>query len=83
VYTAANAAEAAVVRGLLESEGIPVFEQHEALGNVIAVSVGKLAEVRLLVPSPLADKARALLEADVELPVTMEAEAEETASNEQ
>ncbi len=61
VYRAANEMEAQVVRGRLESEGIPVLLRREAIGPVFGFSVGALAEVRVLVPALLAERAREIL----------------------
>ncbi|MCS7221218.1 MAG: DUF2007 domain-containing protein [Anaerolineae bacterium] len=61
VYRAANEMEAQVVKGRLESEGIPTFLRREAIGPVFGFSVGALAEVQVLVPAPLAERARELL----------------------
>lgn len=61
VYRAANELEAQVIKGLLESNDIPVLLQGESLRTALAVTVGPLAEVRVLVPTPLADRAQELL----------------------
>jgi hypothetical protein len=61
VYRAANEMEAQVIKGRLESEGIPVLLGREAIGPVFGFAVGALAEVRVLVPAPLAERAREIL----------------------
>jgi hypothetical protein len=61
VYVAAHEMEAQVVKGYLESNGIPVVLLSEAIGPTLAVAVGPLAEVRVMVPAPLAERARELL----------------------
>lgn len=61
IYRALNEMEAQVIKGLLESNGIPVLLQHEAISTVMGMAFGPLAEVAVLVPEPLADKAVALL----------------------
>ena len=66
VYRAANEMEAQVIKSFLESNGIPVMLQHEAISNVIGFSAGPLAEVGVLVPEPLAEKAIELLESSEE-----------------
>ena len=66
VYRAANDLEAQVVKGFLESNGIPVALRGEALGTTLAVSVGHLAEVSVLVPEALAPRALELLESQVQ-----------------
>lgn len=72
VYRAANELEAEVVRGLLETHDIPVLLRHESLGPTLAVTVGMLAEVRVMVPEPLAPKAVELLEAQAAEAATAE-----------
>ncbi len=64
VYRALNEMEAQVIKGLLESNDIPVMLQHEAISTVMGMAAGPLAEVKVLVPEPLAEKAIALLEED-------------------
>ncbi len=66
IYRAANEMEAQVIKSFLESSGIPVMLQHEAISSVIGFSTGPLAEVAVFVPEPLADKAIELLESDEE-----------------
>ncbi|HEY66557.1 MAG TPA: DUF2007 domain-containing protein, partial [Caldilineae bacterium] len=58
--------EAQVIKGRLEAEGIPVMLQREAAGTVFSFSVGVLAEVRVLVPAPLAERARRILSEETE-----------------
>lgn len=61
VWRAANQMEAQVVKGRLESEGIPAIIQGEALGAIYGLTSGSLAETLVLVPAPLADRAEQLL----------------------
>ncbi|GEM_PF-535120 len=61
VWRAANWLEAQIVKGRLESEGIPVLLRGEALGPLYGLTTGGLAEVDLLVPGPLAERAQDLL----------------------
>lgn len=61
-----NVTEAQVVRGLLESNDIPATVQAESIATVLGVVIGPLAEARVLVPAPLAEKAHLLLEAGAE-----------------
>lgn len=61
VWRAANWLEAQVLKGRLESEGIPVLLRGEALGPLYGLTTGGLAEVDLLVPGPLAERAREIL----------------------
>lgn len=62
VYSAANDLEAQLIKTYLESNDIPVWLQGEAVGKVYGMVVGALAEVRVYVPEPLAQKAIELLE---------------------
>ena len=62
VYEAASELEAEVIKTYLESNGIPVMLQGEALSKVYGLTVGKMAQVRVFVPAPLAPKALELLE---------------------
>lgn len=62
VYVAANQLEAEVVKSFLQSFDIPVILRNEAMGTVLGVVVGPLAEVKVLVPQPLAGRAQQLLE---------------------
>ncbi len=61
VYLAANELEGEVIRGRLESEGIPAVLKGEALGRVYGMTVGPLAQVEVLVPAPLVQRALDLL----------------------
>lgn len=67
IYRAVNEMEAQVIKSFLESNGIPVMLQHEAISSVIGFSAGPLAEVGVFVPEPLAEQAIALLESDEEM----------------
>lgn len=61
VWEAANSMEAHVVKGRLESEGIPTLIRGEALATIYGLTAGNLAAVKVLVPAPLADKAITIL----------------------
>lgn len=67
VWEAANMMEAAVVKGRLESAGIPAIVRGEALGAIYGLTTGALAAVDVLAPSALAEKALEILHSDVEL----------------
>lgn len=56
-------AEAEVLRGLLEAQGVPAFLSQEAVGSVVAVDVGAFGQVDVLVPAERAEEARTVLEA--------------------
>ena len=62
VYSAMNDMEAQVIKSYLESNDIPVLLQGEAAGKVFGMMVGAMAEVRVYVPEPLAQRAMELLE---------------------
>ncbi len=64
VWRATNQMEAQVVKGRLESEGIPAIIRGEALGAIYGLTVGTLAETSVLVPAALVDKAEAILYGD-------------------
>ena len=65
VWEAANRMEAEIVRGRLESEGIPAIIRGEALGTIYGLTTGSLAASDVLVPAPLADKATEILNTEV------------------
>lgn len=64
VWVAANQMEAQIVKGRLESEGIPAIIRGEALGAIYGLTTGTLAESAVLVPAALAEKAEAILQSD-------------------
>ncbi|MEZ4621750.1 MAG: DUF2007 domain-containing protein [Caldilineaceae bacterium] len=76
VWRATNEMEAQVIKGRLESEGIPAIIRGEALGAIYGLTSGSLAEMAVLVPAPLAERAEALLFAE-EAVETVEESAEE------
>lgn len=61
VYRAYGELEAEVIKGLLESAGIPVFLKYESAGRVYGITVDGLGEVQVVVPGERADEARALI----------------------
>ncbi|HQY91526.1 DUF2007 domain-containing protein [Caldilinea sp.] len=67
VWEAANLMEAQVVKGRLESEGIPALIRGEALATIYGLTAGNLAAAKVLVPAPLADKAIAILSDEEEV----------------
>ena len=83
VWEAANLMEAQIVKGRLESAGIPAIVRGETAGAIFGLTTGGLAAVEVLVPGPLADKAIQLLNEDVtgddepELEETTDGEAED------
>jgi hypothetical protein len=63
VYRTAGLLQAEVIKGRLESAGIPVLLDYESAGRAIGITVDGLGEVRVLVPDEHADDARELLAA--------------------
>lgn len=63
VYVAAGQAEAALIKSLLEAEGIPVMVSQEGAGTVFGFTVGLMGRAEILVPATRAKEARGLLEA--------------------
>jgi diamine N-acetyltransferase len=61
VAVANGVTAAAIIRGHLESEGIPTRMQHEPAGVAIGLIFGKLGEAKVLVPEPLAERALEIL----------------------
>jgi hypothetical protein len=67
VYTALNHLEADVVRGLLESEGIPATLQYESMGLVVGLNIDGMGETRVYVPEPLECQARQIITEQIEI----------------
>ncbi len=61
VHRAAGILQAEVIKGQLETAGIPVILDYESLGRVYGITVDGLGEVRVLVPDDRAEDARQLL----------------------
>lgn len=61
VYKAKSHMEAQVIKGLLESYGIPCFLKANAAPSVHIFTVDGLGEVKVMVLPELAAKARALI----------------------
>lgn len=64
VWVAANQMEAQIIKGRLESEGIPALIRGEALGAIYGLTTGSLAECAVLVPAAIAEKAETILGSD-------------------
>ena len=58
--------EAHIIKGRLESEGIPVLLKYESAGLVYGVTVDGLGEVKIMAPKHLAEEAREILEISLE-----------------
>ncbi len=61
VYVAQGMAQASIVSGRLETEGIPIKLKYEAAGRIYAVTVDGLGEVKIQVPASLLEEARRVL----------------------
>jgi hypothetical protein len=53
--------EAQIIKGRLESEGIPVLLSYESAGLVYGLTIDRLGEVKIMVPQRLAEEAREIL----------------------
>ncbi len=53
--------EAQIIKGRLESDGIPVLLGYESAGLVYGITVDGLGEVKVMVPKHLAKEAREIL----------------------
>ncbi len=62
VYKAAGELEAQVIKGLLESYGIPCFFKSHAAPSVHMFAVDGLGEVKIMVQESLVEKAKKLIE---------------------
>ncbi len=54
--------EAQIIKGRLESEGIPVLLSYESAGLVYGLTIDGLGEVKIMVPKHLAEEAKEILE---------------------
>jgi hypothetical protein len=64
VYKAPNEMEAQVIKGLLESFGIPSLFKSNAAPSVHMFTMDGMAEVKIMVPEHLAARARELIVSD-------------------
>jgi len=64
VYKVASEMEAQVIKGLLESYGIPCFLKSHAAPSVHIFTVDGMGEVRVMVLDSMADRARELITSD-------------------
>ena len=62
VYRAAGEMEAQVIRGLMESNGIPCLLKSNAAFSVHMFAVDGMGEVRVMVWDSMAEKAKRLIE---------------------
>ena len=64
VYKANGELEAQVIKGLLESNGISCFLKSHAAPSVHVFTVDGLGEVKVMVLSSMAEKAKKLIEGE-------------------
>jgi hypothetical protein len=55
-------AVAQIIKGHLESEGIPVLLQYESAGLIYGITTDGIGEVRVLVPAAFLEEARKIVE---------------------
>ena len=65
VYRAAGEAEALVIKGLLESNGIPCLLKSNAAPSIHAFAIDGMVEVNIMVRESMAERAKALIEGDI------------------
>ena len=53
--------EAQIIKGRLESEGIPVLLSYESAGLIYGITVDGLGEVKIMVPRDLVEEAKEIL----------------------
>ena len=53
--------EAQIIKGRLESEGIPVLLSYESAGLVYGITIDGLGEVKIMVPQRMAEEAKEIL----------------------
>lgn len=64
VYTAQGMLRASVIRGALESAGIPVVLKYESVGQTLGLTVDGLGRVEVQVPEEWEQEAHDLLHAE-------------------
>ncbi len=64
VYTAQGLLQAEVIKGKLESAGVPVLLAYESVGPIYGLTVDGLGQVRVQVPARYAEDAQAVLADD-------------------
>jgi len=62
VYQARGEMEAQVIKGLLESYGVPCFLKSTAAPSVHTFTVNGMGEVKVMVRASMAEKAKRLIE---------------------
>ncbi|MBC8527559.1 MAG: DUF2007 domain-containing protein [Candidatus Cloacimonetes bacterium] len=61
IFYAQGQIEAFIIKGKLESNGIPVVLKQEAIGKIYGLTLDGLGEVKVLVPESYRDKAIKIL----------------------
>lgn len=61
IATASGMAQAKIIAGRIESEGIPTKLSYEAAGAIYAITIDGLGEVKILVPASDWERAKELL----------------------
>ncbi len=61
VYLASGQPEAEIIKGRLETEGIPAVLRYESAGIVYGLTINGLGQVEVRVPSSLAKDAKEIL----------------------
>jgi hypothetical protein len=56
-----NYLQAQIVKGRLESEGVPVLLRYEGAGLIYGITVDGLGEARVMVPENLVEQAETIL----------------------
>ncbi len=61
VYVAAGLLQAEIIKGKLESNGIPTLLKYESMGPVLGITTDGLGSVQVMVPAEKAEHAYSLL----------------------
>jgi len=61
-FRAQGQTEGYIIKGKLESNGIPVRLKQEAIGKIYGLTLNGLGEVKVMVPETYEDKAEKILE---------------------
>ena len=62
IFYAQGQIEALIIKGKLESNGIPVILKQEAIGKIYGLTLNGLGEVKVLVPESHKEEAIKILE---------------------
>jgi hypothetical protein len=61
VYTTNGDPEAHIIKGKLETEGIPVLLKYESAGRVFGITIDGLGEIQVQVPENMLEIARKII----------------------